>query len=363
MITQIEPWIDDEEKEQLLRVIESTFVTESSLTKEFEQKIKELTGSKHAIAMTNGTVALYCCLLSLGIGKDDEVIVPDLTFVATSNAVIWTGANPVFCDVDDSCCIDVSKIENLITKKTKAILPVHLYGDAANMSEIMQIAEKHNLVVVEDGAQGVGVRYLGRHVATFGNCGILSFYGNKTITCGEGGVVVTDDDEIAKRCYRLKNHGRDAKGSFVHETIGFNFSFTEMQAAIGIAQLNKLQRVLDKKRKIYEKYLLELNGIDGLKVQEYGEGCEPVHWFTSLYIKNGKRELKNYLNDRGIQTRDFFYPLHMQPCYSNFDIKEDSFKVATRLFDEGLSLPSSYHLTSEQQDFIIKSVRDFYAKR
>jgi perosamine synthetase len=363
MINQIEPWIDDEEKEQLLRVIESTFVTESSLTKEFEQKIKDLTGSKHAISMTNGTVALYCCLLSLGIGPGDEVIVPDLTFVATSNAVVWTGAKPVFCDVDESCCIDTSKIEELLTPRTKAILPVHLYGDAVNMQDVIRIAKKHNLAVVEDGAQGVGVLYQNRHVASFGDCGILSFYGNKTVTCGEGGVVVTDNDEIAKKCYRLKNHGRDVKGSFVHETIGFNFSFTEMQAAIGIAQLNKLQRICDKKKSIYDLYRKELSGIDFLRVQQYRVDCKPVHWFTSIFVEEDKQGLKKFLNDRGIQTRDFFYPLHLQPCYSDLAYDRSKLQMSERLFNTGLSLPSSYHLTDEQQHFVIQNVRDFYDKR
>lgn len=360
MINQIEPWIDDEEKEQLLRVIESTFVTESSLTKEFESRIKELTGSKHAIAMTNGTVALYCCLLSLGVGPGDEVIVPDLTFVATSNSVVWTGAKPVFCDVDENGCLDVHKMKLLVNSKTKAVMPVHLYGDAANIVEIVEEARKLSLYVIEDGAQGVGVYLNDKHVTTFGDCGILSFYGNKTITCGEGGVVITDNDEIAKKCYRLKNHGRDVKGSFVHDTIGYNFSFTEMQAAIGIAQLNKLDRIKRKKREIYEKYANELANVDQIKVQRYRAGCDPVHWFTSFYVKDRRGELKQYLLGKGIQTRDFFYPLHLQPCYSGFTSNDENFEVSTRMYETGISLPSSYHLTLEQQEEVITEIRNFY---
>lgn len=361
MINQIEPWIDHEEKEQLLRVIESTFVTENTLTKEFESRIRDLTGSKHAIAMTNGTVALYCCLLSLGIGAGDEVIVPDLTFVATSNSVIWSGAKPVFCDVDSNGCLDIEKVKLLVNENTKAIIPVHLYGDCANIEEIVNFARNNSLKVIEDGAQGVGVSFHGKHVATFGDCGILSFYGNKTITCGEGGVVVTDNDEIAKKCYRLKNHGRDVKGSFVHDEVGYNFSFTEMQAAIGIAQLNKLQRVKDRKREIYERYRDGLHNIKSLRIQSYREGCDPVHWFTSFYLESDRSSLKKYMLDRGIQTRDFFYPLHLQPCYKTFTHSGD-FSMTMSLYESGLSLPSSYHLTHEQQDYIINVITEFYER-
>lgn len=363
MINQIEPWIDDEEKEQLLRVINSTFVTESHLTKEFEAKVRELTGSKHAISMTNGTAALYCCLLSIGVGPGNEVIVPNLTFVATSNSVIWTGAVPVFCDVDENGCLSVEKLEKLIGPKTRAIMPVHLYGDAADMDKIMELAKRYNVYVVEDGAQGVGVYYRNKHVTTFGNCGILSFYGNKTITCGEGGVIITDDDDIAKKCYRLKNHGRDVKGSFIHDTVGYNFSFTEMQAAIGIAQLNKLQRIKDRKKLIYENYRSGLADITELKIQTYRDHCDPVHWFTSFFVNSNRSDLKRTLNQSGVQTRDFFYPLHMQPCYSNFNYNDADFPVSKRLYETGISLPSSYHLTDEQQGKIIEAIRGFYGKQ
>ena len=197
MIIQIEPWIDNEELDQLKRVIENTFVTEHELTKEFEFLIKDLTKSKYAVAMTNGTVALYCCLKALEIGKGDEVIVPDITFIASSNAVLMANAHPVLCDINQkTLCIDPNKIEDLITPFTKAIMPVHLYGQSADMDAIMEIASKYNLQVVEDAAQGVGVKFNGKHVGGFGEMGILSFYGNKTITCGEGGIVLTDSEEL-----------------------------------------------------------------------------------------------------------------------------------------------------------------------
>src|SRR5215475_193044 len=231
MILQIEPWIDELELEELKRVISSTFVVEHDLTREFEGLTRELAGAKHAIAVMNGTVALYCCLRALGIGPGDEVIVPDLTFIASANAVILAGATPVLCEVrEDTFCIDMSLAEKLVTTRTKAIMPVHLYGQSAEMRGVMAFAKRHGLQVLEDAAEGIGVRYEGKHVGTFGDMGIISYYGNKTITCGEGGIVLTNDDALAKAAYRVKNYGRDRKGTYIHDTIGFNFSFTDMQA-------------------------------------------------------------------------------------------------------------------------------------
>ncbi len=244
MIIQIQPWIDDSEMHELMKVVQSTFVTEASLTKEFEQMTRDLTKAKHAIAVANGTLGLFCALKALGIGIGDEVIVPDLTFIASANAIIMAGAKPVFCDVEiNTLCIDIEKAKSKVTANTKAIMPVHLYGQSADMVKVLNFAKENNLKVIEDAAQGVGVLFEGKHVGTFGDIGILSYYGNKTITTGEGGIILTNDDELAKICYRLKNHGRDTKGTFIHEHIGFNFSFTEMQAALGVSQMKKLNAI------------------------------------------------------------------------------------------------------------------------
>ena len=206
LIVQIEPWVNEGELRELKRVIDSTFLVEHDLTREFESMTAQLTGSKHAIAVCNGSMALFVCLKALGIGPGDEVIVPNLTFVATANSVILAGATPVLCEVQgDTFCLDVSRAEKLLTERTRAIMPVHLYGQAADMSRVLTFARNHGLKVIEDAAEGIGVTFEGRHVGTSGEMGILSYYGNKTITCGEGGVVLTDDDDLAKAVYRLKN--------------------------------------------------------------------------------------------------------------------------------------------------------------
>jgi perosamine synthetase len=357
-IPQIEPWIDENELRHLTRLVENKYVVENQLTKEFEDLVKNHTGSKHAISVTNGTMALYCCLVALGIGQGDEVIVPNLTFIATANSVIMAGAKPVFCDVDfDTMCLDTTLIEKYINDKTKAIIPVHLYGESVNINKIKDICNKHNISLIEDAAQGVGVLYNGRHVGTFGDFGILSYYGNKTITCGEGGIILTNDDELAKKCYRLKNHGRDKKGIFIHEHIGFNFSFTEMQAAIGISQMEKLDRIIEKKKLIHDTYLNELSGIDDFIPQKFSDYTTPVHWFTS-FLTSKKRELSEFLLSKNIQTRDFFYPLSLQPCYNIRD--DNSYNNSIKLYNMGISLPSSYNLTIEQQSYIIDCIKKFY---
>lgn len=363
MIIQIEPWIDNSELDELKKVIDSTYVVEHKLTKEFETRTKELTGAKHAIAITNGTMALFCCLKALGVGRGDKVIVPNITFVATANAVILAGGTPVFCEIDeDTFCIDPQRLEDLLKTDTyKAVMPVHLYGQAADMDAILKLKEKYNFKLIEDAAQGVGVSFNGKHTGTFSDCGILSYYGNKTITCGEGGIILTNNDEIARDCYRLKNHGRDQKGTFIHEHIGFNFSFTEMQAAIGIAQMKKLPKIISKKAEIEAKYREAFKDHPNIKNVFIDERSTPVFWFTSILVDHAT-ELEKYLKENQVISRRFFYPLHMQPCYKDLDIQGD-FSVSERVYSKGLSLPSSVHLTDEEQNTVISLILKFYENR
>ncbi len=361
MITQIEPWINDEELIQLQKVVESTFVVEHSLTKEFERLTRDLTGAKHAIAMCNGTMALYVCLKALGVGLGDEVIVPNITFVASANAVILAGATPVFCEVTkDTFCIDTNIAKILVNHKTKAIMPVHLYGQSADMDLIMLFAKNHGLFVIEDAAQGVGVKFHGQHVGTFGDIGILSYYGNKTLTTGEGGIVLTDDDNLAKIAYRLKNHGRDKKGTFIHEHIGFNFSFTEMQAAIGISQMKKLPQIIKRKKEIHDTYFDALKGVNEIEAVFIDKKSSPVYWFTS-YLVQDAQILEKFMMSKGINTRRFFYPLHMQPCYQKEYRGHESFALSEYIYSRGLSLPSSYNLTDDEQTTVIEAIKEFYA--
>ena len=360
-ISQIQPWIDHQEWVEVKRVMESTYLTENRATNEFEAGILELTNAKHAIAVSNGTVALYCILRAIDIGPGDEVIVPDLTFVATSNAVIMTGAKPVFATIQkETLDFDYSKLENFLTYKTKAIMPVHLYGRSANIEKLNIFAKKHSLAIIEDAAQAIGVKFDNQHVGTFGVAGAFSFYGNKTITCGEGGVITTNNDKIADKCRRLKNHGRAQRGTFVHDEIGFNFSITEMQSAVGIAQLRKLPAIIERKRQIYDTYNSRLSRINSLKMLPINPRCSPVHWFTSYYSAN-REKLAQYLAKHGIQTRLFFCPLHMQPCYVGWSDDKVDYSESKIAYSQGISLPSSYGLTDEDLDFVIEKILSFYS--
>jgi len=271
------------------------------------------------------------------------------------------GAKPVFCDMQgENFNMNLDHAKELITTKTKAILPVHLYGLAEDMDEIIKFAKENNLFVIEDAAQGVGVRYNSKHVGTFGDIGILSFYGNKTITCGEGGLILTNNEEISKFCYRFKNHGRDKKGVFIHDHVGYNFSFTEMQAAIGLAQFNKLERILKKKREIYEKYYAAFKNISAIRFSPIAKKIEPVFWFTNIFV-NSADALSKYLLDNGVQTRRFFYPMHKQPCYTNLSIT-GNFSTTEKLYNEGLSLPSSYSLIDSEIGYIIKLIKSYFGE-
>lgn len=356
IIHQIEPWIGQEELDEVTEVLKSTFVTEGKKTAEFEKKFAEMTGARYAIAVCNGTMGLFMALKALGIGSGAEVIIPDFTFIATVNSVIMAQATPKIVDVDRKTFnLDPAKTEEHISNKTKAIMPVHIYGQAADMDETIRMAKKHNLFVIEDAAQGVGVRFNGVHVGTIGDIGVFSLYGNKTITTGEGGVITTNDKEFTKRCLQLKNHGRTTKGTFTHESVGFNFCFTDLQAAIGLAQLDKLDSIIENKKRILETYREKLSNIDGITFPMIDRRCENVYWFSNILLDNPEA-LSRYLQKEGIETRRFFYPMHMQPCYKI----EGAFPVSEELYNKGLSLPSSAFLKEQEIDFICDKIRLFF---
>lgn len=356
-IPQIEPWIDDEELNELTDVIKSTFVTEHKKTEEFEQLFAQYTGSKHAIAYSNGTMALFAALHVLDIGEGDEVIVPDLTFAATANAVILAGAKPVFADIDpETLQITAELVAEKITPQTKAIIPVHLYGGAVQMNELLVLAKEHDLHIIEDAAQGVGVKLGGKHVGTFGDMGILSFYGNKTMTTGEGGLILTDSEEHAKKVFTFKNHGRPIKGVFIHDEIGYNFSMSDLNSAIGISQFKKLPKIIARKKEIYNFYQKNLKNV---QIYEYPENVDPVQWFTSIKVEDPE-EFSKYMKQQNIGTRRFFYPLHLQPCYKDKGFAEGQFLGTEDAYNHGISLPSSVTLTEEQLTYISTKANDYF---
>lgn len=360
-VLQIEPWIDEAEAEELLKVIRSTFITEHAATAEFEENFKTLTGAQHAIAVFNATVGLYTALKALGIGAGDEVLVPDLTFVATANAVIMAGATPVFCDVErNSFNIDPAVIEEKITPRTKAIMPVHLYGQSADMDRILEIARRHGLKVIEDAAESVGATFNGKYVGTLGDIGVFSFYANKIMTTAEGGLLLTESKELADQCMILKNHGRTEKGTFVHPHVGFNFKFTDLQAAVGNAQFKKLPKMMERKREILKWYREALADVPEVEFPWQDPRCSNVIWFINILTPTvPSLELQSHLEKGEVQTRPFFPPLHTQPCYGP-ELTQGNFPNATWLHAHGLSLPSGVGLTREQVNHVAEGIREFF---
>ena len=361
-IIQIEPWIDELELEELKKVVNSTFVTEWNLNKEFEDITALYTKSKYAITICNGTCALFCCLKALNIGEGDEVIVPNLTFIATATAVILTGAKVRLVDVNPTTgCIDPLNFLAAINTKTKAVIPVHLYGISCDMDEINDIAKKKNIQVIEDAAQGVGVKYKGKHVGTFGELGVLSYYGNKTITTGEGGMILTNNYELSKKVYMIKNHGREKKGTFKHEIIGWNFSFTEMQAALGISQMKKLDQIISIKKKIFNFYKENISNEKLYMRPVPKTTTSPVHWFSNIHCSNAEK-LEIYLKENNVPTRRLFFPLNKQPCFKNNNHVinlHQSFPGTEFAYKTILSLPSSILLDIEQKEFIVNVINKY----
>jgi perosamine synthetase len=313
---------------------------------QFEEMFADFCDTKHAIATSNGTCALHLALLALDVGPDDEVIVPSLTFIATANAVTYTGARPVFVDSERATWnIDPEQIEAVISPRTKAIIPVHLYGHPADMDAIMDIATRNNLVVVEDAAEAHGARYKGQSVGGIGHVGVFSFYGNKIVTTGEGGMLVTNRDDIAERARILRDHGMAPDRRYWHLALGYNYRMTNLQAALGVAQMEKIDEILAIKHQIAATYAECLQDVPGLHLPPDAEWAENVYWLYSVLIESevygrNRDELVKCLVAENIETRPVFPPVHTQPIYET----DQTLPVAEHISEVGLSLPSAVSL-------------------
>lgn len=354
-----EPTIGKEELNLVIKTIKSGWI--SSIGKnigKFENKFAKFCGAKYGVSTMNGTSALHLCLEASKIGPGDEVIVPSMTFIATANAVIYTGAKPVFVDSEiETWNIDPQKIKTKINDKTKAIIPVHLYGHPANMDKIIEIARKHELLVFEDAAEAHGAEYKGNKVGVLGNAGCFSFYGNKIITTGEGGMVITNNKNFAEKVRRLRDHGGSGKRKYYYPQLGFNYAMTNMQAAIGLAQLKKINQIIKKKREIYNiysKYLAPV--IPKIKLPPEAEWAKSVFWMFSILVPSERKINRDFLSSelrkKGIDTRPFFYPLHK---YKRFGTNEE-LSVANYLGKTGINLPSSPNLSEEKIKYICKEI-------
>lgn len=362
MIPIAEPLLGEEELNNVLDAVKSGWISsKGKFISEFEEKFAQYCGMKYGVATCNGTVALHLALTALGIASGDEVIVPTLTFIATANAVRYTGAKPVFVDSHpDYWCIDPGKIEEVITPRIKAIIPVHLYGHPADMDQVMDIAKTHNIYVIEDAAEAHGAEYKGKKVGSFGDISCFSFYGNKIITTGEGGMCLTNDERLAEKMKVLRDHGMNPSKRYWYDATGFNYRMTNMQAAVGVAQLEKLNRFIEKKREIakwYSEGLKEIGEREVVKLHPEMPWAKCIYWMYSILIQDefglSRNNVMERLKIEGIETRPLFYPINEMPPYKT----EGTFPVAAGLSRRGINLPSSTNLTTEQVQYITSTIR------
>ena len=347
---------------------------------EFEQKIAEYTGAKYAVSCINGTSALQVSLRLAGVQVDDEVIVPTLTFIATVNAIHYNGATPVFMDADKYYNIDVEKTFEFIKhdtvfkdgftynkttkKRISAIVPVHVFGHAAWLDDLVQLCEGRNISIVEDAAESIGTRYIngeysGKHTGTIGHLGCLSFNGNKIITTGGGGMILTDDEMLADRARYLTTQAKDDPVRYIHNEVGYNFRLTNIQAAVGVAQLEQLPGFLERKREIFHQYKTALNDVDGLTIANAPDYANNNHWMNVLQIDvetygKDREELMHHLEGNGIQTRPLWHLNHLQKPYRACQTYK--VKKAEKLVNNSLCLPSSINLSDEDQIRVIENL-------
>jgi perosamine synthetase len=359
------PKIGEKEVEYVSKCVRSSWISyQSEYVSEFEEKFARFCDCKYGVATNSGTTALHLAMATLGICKGDEVISPTFTMIATANSVTYTGAKPVLVDSEmETWNIDVTKIEEKITKRTKAIMPIHTYGHPCDMDPVMELAEKYDLYVVEDAAEAHGAEYKCRKTGSLGNMGCFSFYANKIITTGEGGMIVTNDEKLAERARWLRAHAFGMHNKhFYHEAIGFGYRITGMQAALGLAQLENIVYFIETRRnnaKFYNSLLVELD--DRISLPPEAEWSKSVYWMYSILTKsrNVRTRLMRFLEEKRIETRTFFYPIHQQPIYQHL-AKGSSFPKADDLSKRGMNLPSGNNLTRDDVQYICNSIIDFY---
>lgn len=354
------PTVTEAQLQAALDVLKSGNYILGENVKRFEEEFAKFCGTRYAVAVSSGTSALHLALLALGIGPGDEVITTPFTFIATANAIVMTGATPVFVDIEpETLTIDPSKIDAAITPKTKAIIPVHLYGHPADIKEISKIAKKRSLKVIEDACQAHAAEAEGKKIGALGDIGCFSFYPSKNMTvCGDGGMITTDDATLAEKMRRLRDVGR--KDKYTHDMFGYNYRLSEVSAAIGLEQLKDLPEWTEKRRALARAYAMHLKEVDGIGLPKEKAGAR--HVYHMFVIRSAKRdELAEFLKGRGIQTGIHYpTPVHLQPAYSHLKIKPGTFQVSEQASKEVISLPLFPSMTEEQVKTVCDAIAEFH---
>lgn len=355
-----QPSLRGRERDYVLDCLDSTWISsKGKYISEFEQKFSSYTNVKHAACVSNGTVALHLALVILGIGPGDEVIVPTLTYIASVNAITYTGAKPIFVDSErETWQMDPQDVARKVTSRTKAIMAVHLYGHPCKMDELVMLAKQHGVFLIEDCAEAFGTLYKDQHVGSFGDIGTYSFFGNKTITTGEGGMVVTNDETLHSRLVHYKGQGLAAHREYWHDVIGYNYRMTNICAAIGLAQLERASEFIQRKREIAAFYKEHLAGLP-VEFHEQAENSFHSYWMSSILVRNAAQRdpLRQHLADSGVETRPVFYPVHTMPMYAD---RYQRHIVAEDIGWRGINLPSWPDLTDSSVQEICESIKIFY---
>lgn len=362
MIPISKPLLGDGEKKAVMEVLDSGMLAQGSKVKEFEEKFSAFCGAKFGIAVNSGTAAIHAALYAAGVKKGDEVITSPFTFVASANPIIMQGARPVFADIkEDTYNIDPDEIKKKITTKTKAIIVVDLYGQVYDYEKIREIAEKHNLKIIEDACQAVGAELNGKKAGTFGDLGCFSFYATKNMMTGEGGMITTNNEEYVELCKRFRHHGQSEKTRYEYYDLGYNYRMMDLQAAIGLEQLKKINDFTNKRIENARKLSNGLSRIKQIKVPFVMQGAK--HVFHQYTIRAERRdELMVYLKEKGVGCGVYYpKPLHLHPFFMKLGYKEGDFPAAEKASKEVLSLPVHPTLTDEDIRKIIEMIGEFYA--
>ena len=351
-----------QETDLLAEVISSGFLNDGPLTEKFENQIAEYLGVPYAIALTSCTAGLYLSLMAIGVGPGDEVLVPDITFIATANAVTMTGAKPILVDVDiNTFCISAQDAERKITAKTKAMIPVHVTGRPSNIPELLRICREHKIAMIEDAAEALGSASYGGFMGTHGLTGCFSLSPAKTITTGQGGIIVTSDATIHGRLRELKDQGRPKRGTGgddIHSALGFNFKFTDLQSAVGLAQFASLEERVKRLRRHYEIYSDRLSNCADVRLPSFDLADGACPQWIDVYVENGRDELHQILKDKKMDCRKFWFPLHTQAAYK---IDEESgakeFPNSLAVSKNAMWLPSALSLTDEDIESVCETIK------
>ncbi|WP_107040053.1 LegC family aminotransferase [Brumimicrobium mesophilum] len=374
------PKIEGNESKYVLDCLQTGWISSAgSYVNQFEEMVANYAGAKYGVACMNGTVGLHIAQILLGVNENDHVIAPNITFIATLNAIKYTGAQPILIDVDaDNWQMDLNLLEKYLQENTeiktsnngtfsfdkstgnrvRAIMPVHVLGNIGDMNRMLEIAEKHHLAIIEDSTEALGSTYNGKHSGSFGEIGVFSFNGNKIISTGGGGVIVTNDEEIAKQARHLTTQAKVSAMDYIHDEIGYNYRLVNVLAAIGVAQMETFDETLEAKKAMDAFYREQLEGIGDIKFQAIPEGTNPNCWLFT-FSTSRMRDLLEYLNKNGVQSRPFWMPMNQLAMFKD-DIYFNEKDVSSTVYENSISIPSSAGITREQLETVVETIKEFF---